>query len=355
MIIEKSTIAAELKKLKNITPPKVSDVSGILFKDNMLIANNLQVAVTAKLDVETDEAFVIPTKAIDMIENLPAGEITITESNNRLTVKSEKGRSTFATIAVSDFPQTIIPDLTAAVTLFNYDAEQISEAISKVLYAVPETSAKLIMTGVQIKGNGKQIDIIGCDGFRAAWNQAIYNGEINAVIPRPSIVNLLSLDLKGNMEMFNINKNKVMFKTDKYSLQTPILTGEYLDLAPSFDTSLYSTEITVERTKLLESVKRALICSSGKGALKINLTTVDEQKIAVSLNETTAEFFEEIPLIGKIEGTVDISLNARFFIDALKASTDKNITILYKNALSALILKDSEMKQLLLPVRRGGN
>lgn len=352
MIIEKNIIAAELKKLKNITPPKVADISGILFKDNMLIANNLQVAVTAKLEVKTDESFVIPGKAIDMIENLPAGEITITESNNRLTIKSDKGKTTFATISVSDFPETIIPDLTSAVTLFNYDAEQISEAISKVLYAVPEDSSRLIMTGVLIKGNGKQIDIIGCDGFRAAWNQAIYNGEINAVIPKQSIVKLLSLGLEGNMEMFNINQNRVIFKTDKYSLQTPILTGEYMDLGPTFDTSTYLTEITVERAELLESVKRALICSSGKGVVKINLTTMDKQNVAVSLNEAAAEFFEEIPLIGNFECDVNISLNARFFIDALKSSADKNITISYKSALNALVLKDSVMKQLLLPLRK---
>lgn len=352
MIIEKNIIAAELKKLKNITPPKVADISGILFSDNMLIANNLQVAVTAKLDVETDEAFVIPTKAIDMIENLPAGEITITESNNRLTVKSEKGRSTFATIAVSDFPQTIIPDLTAAVTLFNYDAEQMSEAIGKVLYAVPENSAKQIMTGVLIKSNGKQIDIIGCDGFRAAWNQAIYTGEINAVIPKQSIVKLLSLDLNGSIEMFNMSQNRVIFRTDKYSLQTPILVGDYINLESTFDTSTYLTEITVERVELLESVKRALICSSGKGATKINITTVNEQKISVSLNESNTEFLEEIPLIGKVDEEIDISLNARFLIDALKASSEKNLTISYKSAVNALVLRDSVMQQLLLPLRK---
>ncbi len=352
MIIEKNIIAAELKKLKNITPPKVSDVSGILFKDNMLIANNLQVAVTAKLDVETDEAFVIPSKAIDMIENLPAGEITITESNNRLTVKSEKGKSTFATISVSDFPQTIIPDLTAAVTLFNYDAEQMSEAISKVLYAVSEKSTHQIMTGVLIKSNGNQIDIIGCDGFRAAWNQAIYNGEINAVIPKLSIVNLLSLDLKGSIEMFNMSTNRVIFKTEKYSLQTPVLVGNYLDPRSAFDTSTYITEITFEREELLDSVKRALICSSKKDVIRINLATVEKQKIVVTLNESNAEFWEEIPLIGKIEENIDVSLSARFLIDALKTSTDKNMSMSYKGNLNAVILRDSVMQQLLLPLRK---
>lgn len=37
MIIEKSKIAKELKKLKSLTPTKKSDeVNGVLFKNNML-------------------------------------------------------------------------------------------------------------------------------------------------------------------------------------------------------------------------------------------------------------------------------------------------------------------------------
>lgn len=71
MIIEKSEIAKELKKLKSLTPSnKTDEVNGVLFKDNMLVANNFEMTATAKLPVDTDEAFVIPMKAIELMINL---------------------------------------------------------------------------------------------------------------------------------------------------------------------------------------------------------------------------------------------------------------------------------------------
>jgi DNA polymerase III sliding clamp (beta) subunit (PCNA family) len=84
MKIEKSVFAKKLIKLKAAVPNKTTHESlqGILLKDNYLIAYNLEIAVKAKLDIETDESYIIPIKKIDLIIKLQDGIIEIKADNN---------------------------------------------------------------------------------------------------------------------------------------------------------------------------------------------------------------------------------------------------------------------------------
>lgn len=352
MIIEKSEIAKELKKLKSLTPAKKSDeVNGVLFKNNMLMANNLEITATAKLDVDTDEQFVIPMKAIELIENLPAGEIKITEKGSRLYIESKSGKSSFSTFKVDEFPQFDIVDLTERQATFGYDSEAIAEAINKVLYACGNNSPRPVMNGILLKGDGKYLNIVACDGYRLAWNQINYAGQINAVIPRSTIQKVLSLGLQGNIELYTIDNKKAAFKTDKYTVYTRLLEGQYISYEKMFEEEGYDTKASVKRVELLESVARSLVCTSSNMVSKTILESTEGGNLAITLKDTIADFREEVEVYGDIENPIKIGFNPRFLIDCLKASDEDNIDIYYKNSEKALILLDGAVKQLVLPVR----
>ena len=353
MRIEKAEIAKDLKKLKSLTPAKKFDeLNGILFKNNTLIASNLEITATAKLDVNTDEEFIIPLKAIEFIESLPNGPITITTKGKRLYVESECGKSNFATFDVSSFPDLNITDLSERQAAFGYDSEAIAEAINKVLYACGNNSPRPVMNGILLSGDGKYLNIVACDGYRLAWNRIAYAGKIEAVVPRETIQKILSLGLQGDIELYTIDDSrKAAFKTEKYTVYTRLLEGKYINYAAMFEEDGYDTKASVKRQELLGAVTRSLICSSGATLSKTILENTADGKLSITLKDTIAEFQEEIAVYSEMENPIKIAFNARFLIECLKASDEDNIDIYYKNSEKALILLDGAVKQLVLPVR----
>lgn len=352
MKIEQREIAKELKKLKSITPnSKITETNGVLFSKNMLVANNLEITITAKLDVETDEMFIIPLKAIDYIESLPAGLITITLDRNRLHIKSNFGESSFSTFDVNDFPQFNNIDYQSKEAGLRYDGAALADAINSVLYACSDNSLKPVMTGVLLQGDGDHLNIVGCDGYRLAWNQIDYKGELEVVVPKSTIQKVLSLGLQGGIELYDIDNKKAVFKTDKYTVYTRLLEGKYINYSEFFEEDGYDTKASVKRMDLLESVSRSVICSGDKINAKTILENTEDGNLSINTKSDIAEFQETVNTFSKIKNGMKIAFNPKLLIESLKASDEDNIDIFYKDSLKAVWLFDGNIKQLVLPVR----
>ena len=110
MVVQKSELAQKISKLKNVVPktPTISALQGILVQDGYLIANNMEMAVKAKLEGMEGEAFIIPMKAFDLISNLPEGEVEITAADGAITIKAEKIKNTYRTLDPDTFPMNEI-------------------------------------------------------------------------------------------------------------------------------------------------------------------------------------------------------------------------------------------------------
>lgn len=198
MRIEKTELSNKLKHFKNIITDKDLG-SSVLFKNNQLMASDYSLSMTATLSTNTDESFVIPKNAIELIEKLPAGTLDITEKDENITIKSTNGRSRFKTFPANtlDFE---VPEVENNL-LFEIDSEKLLNAIKSVLYAVPVNPVKPVMGGVKVESNGTHLNIVACDGYRVAWNKIEYSGNLNVVIPRKTIEKLLSLNLSGNIAL----------------------------------------------------------------------------------------------------------------------------------------------------------
>ena len=93
MKIQKTELANKLNKVKDIVTKRTTMpvLQGVLVKDGYLIANNLEMAVMAKLDGIENEYFIIPERAFDLINNLPEGEIEITVSDDyEMVISADK-------------------------------------------------------------------------------------------------------------------------------------------------------------------------------------------------------------------------------------------------------------------------
>ncbi|MDR2558888.1 MAG: hypothetical protein LBC86_05005 [Oscillospiraceae bacterium] len=232
MKIQQSEIAKKLKQLKSLISAKSSINQGVLFKKNMLMANNFELGVTIAIDADAaaDEIFVIPPKAIDMIESLPNEIIDIRfmsdKAGEKIIVKSENGSSKFQTIPAADFQE--VKGFDEGDKPFVCDAVEIEDALARIMYACAVADNKEVFKGVLLEGDGENLNIVACDGVRVAWNRIKYAGEISVVVPKESLVKAFSLGLKDDVTL-DFNGNNAIIKSGDYTVYTRLYNGEFIN------------------------------------------------------------------------------------------------------------------------------
>ena len=132
MKVEKTEIATKLKKLKSFVKAEKETVSGILYKDGMLIASDGEVIAKAVLECQPalDETFVIPITVVNFIDKLPQGVAEITADKSTVKIKCGKAKGTFAT--VSDFEG--FDDETKWTVVFSDENGDVFEKIKEVIH-----------------------------------------------------------------------------------------------------------------------------------------------------------------------------------------------------------------------------
>lgn len=353
MRIEKREIAEKLKQLKSVTPPKEkNNITGVLLANGKLTANNLDLAITTPLDVDSDETFVIPLKAIELIENLPDGEINVTSSGNMVIVKSCNGRSSFSTFDVKDFP--VVADAESS-DVFEYEnGEVFANAVKSVMYACSVKAIKPALTGVLFEGDGEFLNIVACDAFRMAWNKTPCKQKLKVIIPKLTLQKVLPFCTEGTVKLHK-SGNRATIEAGEYSIYTRLINGEFINYNEIFTQHIANcSTITINRTDMLNSISRSSICAK-EGTLTSIVLGIEDDSLSVDTQSATANFHEEVDLTEFCENPIKIGMNPNYLIDCLKTEVGKNINISYTIPSQAIVVNAGQsLKHLVLPVRVKG-
>ena len=133
MKIQKAELSQKLNKIKGVVPKKdlFPVLQGVLVRDGYLIANNLEMAVKAKIGGTEGESFIIPERAIDLINNLPDGEMEISvTANNVITIKADKIKNKYQTMDPAQFPAMASQEEGGELTI---KAEMLLESMKRAL------------------------------------------------------------------------------------------------------------------------------------------------------------------------------------------------------------------------------
>lgn len=350
MKIEKTELAKKISQLKSVVPKKttIAALQGILVAEGYLIAANNELTVKAKLEGIEDEKFIIPAKAFDLINSLPAGEVTITYSKDEVTIQMGKIKNKFKTHPAENFIYTrtsieAIGEGEAAVS-----SDKMKKAISHVLYAIPATAGNQVMTGMYISCSGGKMDFVGFDGHRIAWDSIEYDGNFGLIIPKPALEKILQLDIQGDMRI-SYDANGALFATEEFEVYTRLIQGEYFKYQNMFaEGSIYTV---VERKVLLESINRAQLCGFMEDKAPVILEVVGSL-IRIEYKNAQANYEEEIATQVSAGDGLKIGFNPRLLIDSLKSFDCDNVSLSFTSNKMPLIIRaeDSDMTALVLPV-----
>ena len=346
MKIEKAELAQKLNKIRGVVPKKstIPVLQGVLVRDGHLIANNMEMAIKAKIEGTEGETFIIPERAFDLINNLPDGEMEISvSSKDIITIKADRIKNKYQTMPPAQFPETSSQEEGSELTI---KAEMLLESMKRVSYAVPAQGSKPAMSSMCLQARGGQLNFVGLDGHVLAWDKVDYDGEFELLVPKNTVDKLKSLGMSGDVQIRH-SKTGAVFITEDFEVHTRLIEGEYFKYQTMFKELPLHT--VVSRTALMDAMTRAKMCTEERCPVRFEL---DGKSLSLSIRDKTTDYHETLELQEDMTEALTIGFDARLVLETLKAFDCGNVGISFGNPKMPMIVEaeDSGFKAIVLPV-----
>ncbi|MHB1484525.1 MAG: DNA polymerase III subunit beta [Saccharofermentanales bacterium] len=349
---------------KAISPrPTLPILDGILIEaeDNIvkLTGYDLETGIECRLDADVIEKgnIVINARIFgEIIKKLPDEIVTI-EVGTGNTILIESGSSFFSIKGINSEGYPKIP------TVEDYEKivipqNTLKDMINQTIFAVSNDESRPVLNGCYFVCDCNTVEIVAIDGFRLALRKNMFDEQVPTVsfiVPGKSL-NEVGRVLTSNETPIEIykSKNHILFDTGKVKMVSRLIAGEYMNYRSIIPQSA-ETSLIASPAALLSSIERAsLIITSDDRKFPVRLMTIDDETLVVSSNTDLGSVREEIK-ISMSGNKIDIDFNPKYFIDALKAINEDEISLSFNGNMGPCVLKPvdgDDFAYLVLPLRR---
>lgn len=330
LTINKDTILKAINTADSVISSKNINtiLSNCLFnvsRDNVeIIATDNEMAVRTQIDASADNDFSFTAngkKLSSIIKELPDEDISITIDDSMvINIKSSniKGNYTFYGIDSNEYPQ--LPEISNENSI---DIEQATfkEMIKKVIYAAATDTIKPVFNSIYIISEKPgTITAIATDSRRLSMitreiNSEAFIGE-GIIIPLKTINEVYKLLSNSGSCKISFDSKQCYFKINETEIISRVIEGQF----PNYKQIIpkeYSHKSIIETSKILDSVKRAMV-----------FTREPANKIIMTLNKDILHIEANTPELGQAEEELNIEsdnkekiflgINAHFLFDTLK-------------------------------------
>ena len=295
----------------------------------------------------------------EIIRKLPDTEITISVNENKLLViECEGSLYKLSTMNPEEYPELPKIDVEHSVLT---EQRTLKDMIKKTIFAVSLEENRPIFTGCLFEIVNNKLNVVAIDGSRMGWVSTFLTEKTNnfkAVIPGKTLneVNKIITDSFDTIKI-GIAKNQAVFEMENCKIVTRLLEGEFLNYQNVIPSS-WETKIRIDKNILQNCLERVSLISSSsvekekKYPVKIK---IEIGKVILSCTNQTGDAKEEIYI--ETEGKpLEIGVNPKYFLDALKVIEDEEIFIEFGSNISPCIIKPveetaQEYVYMILPIR----
>jgi len=246
--------------------------------------------------IENGSVAVICDKFLDIVKNLPDGEVLIEEENDKLFIKQEQNSIEFRlkTADPSGFPAIQIPP---DETFFSVQQKDLTDMIKQVGFAVSDDESKFAMNGALLEKDGNGLVMVGTDGRRLSY----INRKMESEIPEFEKITIPSrfMDIirkhSANEGVFELSiTNQTLYvKTGTCLIFSSLIKNEF----PAYRRVIpagHTKECIVNVSALEGALKRASLLVENK--YRKIILEFENDKMRISTEETeVGAGSEEIP------------------------------------------------------------
>lgn len=368
IICEKEKLLKGINSVVRAVPSRTTMpiLEGILIQTNnnqlKLTSYDLELGIeyTMECDVKEEGNTVVNSVMFsEIIRKLPDTDISIElNESNLLVIECEGSLYKLSTMNPDEFPE--LPKIVVENSI-ETDQTILKNMIRKTIFAVSIEENRPIFTGCLFEVVNNSLNVVAIDGFRMGWVSNILSSatsNFKAVIPGKTLneVNKIILDSFDSIKI-GVSKNQAIFEMENCKIVTRLLDGEFLNYASVIPNN-WDTRIRINKNILQNCFERVSLISSSsiekekKYPVKIS---IEVGKVTISCTNQTGDAKEE--MYTETEGKdLEIGVNPKYFLDALKAIDDEEIYISFGTNISPCVIKpvDETVRNytyMILPIR----
>lgn len=324
----------------------------------LIAATNLEIAATQKIGVKVlhKGSVTIPAKlAIDFIQNLPKGKITLSVKNNILSVVSSANQSKINGQSDEEFPE--LPGIDESVSIKqSIPVELFKQSVAQTIIAASSDTTRQVLTGVYWHTFEGDTYLASTDGYRLAEKKLTSSKEdIQAIVPVNALQEVIR-SLDDSIEEIEVlfDETQVRFRFGDNEITSKLIDGNFPDYRQLIPKNP-ETNCEISKSEFSQIVKLSRIFSKESGGGITISVQKDTDKLTVS--SITSEIGENTSTIDTTlkgeEGS--ISLNSRYLADALGVIDSNTIQFCFSGKLAPSQLipvgKDESYKHIIMPIK----
>lgn len=229
--------------------------------------------------------------------------------------------------------------------------------VSQTSFACSIQESRPLLTGVNIKVNGDNLECIATDSYRLSkviikLNKS-YDENTNIVVPAKNINEFIKTIEKDEELEIHTFANKAIFRHGNLIFQTSLLNGTYPNTDNSFPKE-YKYEIELNLKDFYNILDRASLITQSKDKNIIDFDLNGNNIVIKASSQEMGKVEEKMSVVNKIGNNIKISFSAKYMIEALKIFKEKKIYLLLNGEISPIIVKEEnndELIQLILPMK----
>ena len=301
-----------------------------------LTTSDLEIQVRTRAELGGDAGSYACTvgarKMIDILRTLPADQmVTLSATQNKLTLQGGKSRFTLQTLPADDFP--LVNEAAEFGPAFAVPQNTLRALINQVHFAMAVHDIRYYLNGILFVAEGKLLTLVATDGHRLALAQATLDVDMpkqEVILPRKTVLELQRLlkDEETPIEM-RFAGNQAKFAFSGMAFVTKLVEGKFPDYNRVVPKN-HKNAVTLGRVPLLSSLQRAAIMTSEKfKAVRVNL---EPGALRISSSNAEQEEAKEELEIDYAGDTIEIGFNVTYLIDALANSSVEMLELVSCNS-----------------------
>jgi DNA polymerase-3 subunit beta len=320
----------------------------------------IQVRTTAELggDAGNFATTVGARKLIDILRSMPTDQtVSLSASQNKLTLQGGKSRFTLQTLPSDDFP--LVQEAADFGPMFSVPQKTLKALINQVHFAMAVHDIRYYLNGILFVAEGRSLTLVATDGHRLALAQATLDVEIpkqEVILPRKTVLELQRLlrDEKdgdeGAIEM-RFAGNQAKFSFSGMEFVSKLVEGKFPDYNRVIPKN-HKNAVTLGRAPLLASLQRAAILTSEKfKGVRVN---IEPGTLRIASSNAEQEEAKEELEIDYNGDAIEIGFNVTYLIDALTNMSQEMIKVELQDTNSSALITVPEQagfKYVVMPMR----
>ncbi len=325
-----------------------------------LSSTDLEIGIETNIPATIIEegGITVPSRSFtELINSLSDTKIMLQTAGNTLEVSSKRTKSTFQTIAASEFPK-LYEELGELIAVM--DEDTLKSAFARVIFSASSDTARPALSGILLRPENEGFLLVATDGFRLSLKHyKVPNVHTKAdksfIVPARVFRELMSIkEDKGGVGMYaSPNANQILFKQGASILVGRLIEAEF----PNFEKIIpsdFSLSVSFDREELLSAVK---ICSIfARDSANIVKFNIQKDHITVSSSSPSLGG-NTVDVSAKLKGEEnEIAFNAKYLLDLLSTLPDEEIIFDMIGPLNPGVFKikdNASFLHLIMPIRTG--